>query len=738
MDKPALQDNLKSEVPSAELVGGVISPTRFWAFLCRFISGKALFNGPILRHHEAVWSSLPKESVDHLVDKDPVFLKALNPHSTEWIVLPLRLGFIGLVYFICYFITFGPLSITIWHIAAAAIVAPILLRVLLLFSERVLNNQDIENIARGQYPMVVWLCFTFYIDCVYTVVKAKVLLIGDARKTKQIREAAEVFDERTNAKYAADGRFYFDFVADTGDGFNATYTVANLMGRKNLTINERREDGSVVQNTIPRAQVVVHGGDICYPITNFINLYYRFVQPYSWAFPKSSGNGEKMYLAAGNHEYLDGLEGFRNILLPFQHIGGWLTPQRGSYFAITLPYGWVMFVLDIGPEPEDIDEHQLEYFKSIELDDDDRLIMVYHVPDWIKCGHLDFSNMKRVQAWRKELGSKLRLVLAGDLHYYKRMELGEENEEIVQVVDEASPNCFTTSKRQYIVAGHGGAFAHATHFPMLEQMPLVEDNETETKTQHLKTVMDYPSLEQSRNLWGHKGPRMFITTPTHIYSRVIAALYMVAFMNIYPATYTTGSVTFEVLVEATVSGAFFYIVAAWFFVTHTILVVANQQVKLHNIHKVLLLVILHTAAHIAFAFLFRYAVDLGLFAAAINQDLSEDGVVFGYCLSANLLMYTLGTLFGPLVSTLYFWFAVHLLDWHYNESFGIIAVDAYRGFCRFAINQSGDVDLYTIVSDVSPKEWFITERTQEKPAYLDSKKLAYHLLERVTITKDEL
>ena len=737
--------SLKGETPqTAAVASGVITPAFVWQVFVRFISGKPLFEEPILRHAsqtKEVWSHLSGEVKAHSVDNDLWILKLLNPYNMEVLVMIVRLAVIFGGFVLMFFIDHGELSVATWAILGAAVAAPVILRFLLFFSERVLNITDIRCKALGQYPMVVWLCFTFYMEMIYTVVKNIVLRVGDARKTSSIRDAAEVFDERTGAKLDDDGRFYFDFVADTGDGFNGTFSVASLMGRKRLNVFEIDENGNTRERELPRANVVVHGGDICYPLSNFNNLFYRFIQPYSWAFPKAAGTGEKMYLAAGNHEYMDGLAGYKDVLLPTGHIGGWLTPQRGSYFAIRLPHDWILFVVDIGPEPEDIDDHQLEYFNSIELGDDEKVIMLYHVPDWIKCGHLGFSNMKKVQAWRKELGSRLRLVLTGDLHYYKRMEIDETdgNEYVVEPnPDEIQTNCFTTTKRTYLVAGHGGAFAHATHFPLLSRVPLVEGEDADSvDPKFLITKKDYPSINDSKLLWTNSAPIMFITTGTHIYSRVLAGLYMIAFVNISPLTYSSGVVDFAELALTAFTGPFIYVVLAWFFVTHAIMVLANQPVTCRTLPSALVLIIFHSLAHIAIAFVFRYVVDLFLFGTIDEQSRGSSEEVFGYCLAANISVYFVGTLFGPLVSTLYFHLAVHIFDWHYNETFGIICVDSYRGFCRFAINPNGDLDLYSIACDASPKDWVLSQPSDEAPALLESPSHDYYLLEKVTITKEE-
>lgn len=156
-----------------------------------------------------------------------------------------------------------------------------------------------------------------------------------------------------------------------------------------------------------------------------------------------------------------------------------------------------------------------------------------------------------------------------------------------------------------------------------------------------------------------------------------------------------------------------------------------------NFCTVVFLIVAHTLAHIAVAFFLRFAVDVSLFAAFSEKNLEEPKWIFSYCFCANIYLYILGTILGPVVSTIYFLLAVNIFGWHYNESSGIIGVDSYRGFCRFAINPNGDIDLYSIACDRSPSDWHTAQPTNTKPAKLDSPSLEYYLLERVAIAKSD-
>lgn len=52
---------------------------------------------------------------------------------------------------------------------------------------------------------------------------------------------------------------WFDFIADTGDGGNSTYSVARLLAQPSLFI--KADDSRL---TLPRGQLLLIGGDLAY------------------------------------------------------------------------------------------------------------------------------------------------------------------------------------------------------------------------------------------------------------------------------------------------------------------------------------------------------------------------------------------------------------------------------------------------------------------------------------------
>jgi len=678
--------------------------------------------------------------------QENVLIAALNPYSKRWDVVPIRIGFYIIGALIALVITFrGFHNLDMLGCAIGAIGAPLILRVSILISENWIFLYQYKKKQKAQYPMVTWLSFTLFMDCVYYFTNPN--KPEDCRLTDKVRDAAEIFDHRKDAKFEKDGRFYFDFVADTGDGFNATYSVANLIGKKSLKVTEHHQDGTTVETELPRAKVLVHGGDICYPFPTYENFLMRFVQPFGWAFPKSRSEGESIYFACGNHEYMDGNQGFRKFLLPRENIGGWKFSQQGTYCALKLPQGWWAFIIDLGPEPEDIDEYQLEFFDSIEMDSTDKIILVYHVPDWIKCGTMGYNNMEILRMWRRDLGDRVRLVLAGDLHYYRRMEVDEDEFETPEIVvkttnnNVAKVNCVVTDKQTFVIAGHGGGFGHSTDYPAVQRAELKGERK------FLEKKCDYPEPQVWKNIFAYRWPLMFITTTNHIYSRVLGAVYMILFMGVYPNTYAGLSWTSFFWTMG--RSAFFYYALGWLIVTHFIMVTANYAIP--NFSKLVtagVLITIHTMLHVLLAFVVRYGLDrffIFFYKREIWQvnkfDIQDELSwlqIAGYTLSLNLAMYLFGTIFAPFITACYFAMSIKVFDWHYNEAISMLQHPHHKGFCRFAINSNGDLDMYSIVVDRYAGKWkeiSPEKRTTEEPAKLQSQFLKHHLLERVTLKK---
>ena len=152
------------------------------------------------------------------------------------------------------------------------------------------------------------------------------------------------------------GDFWIDFVADLGDGFDATYTIARLLAEPALNINGQQ---------LSRGNVLVLGAirSIRPRVAKSIVTSLKGpTQRHCLAFPRRAR--ACLYAVPGNHDWYDGLTSFLRLFCHQRWIGGWLTQQKRSYFAVKLPHRWWLWGIDIQLEA-DIDLPQIEFFEKI-------------------------------------------------------------------------------------------------------------------------------------------------------------------------------------------------------------------------------------------------------------------------------------------------------------------------------------------------------------------------------------
>ena len=333
--------------------------------------------------------------------------------------------------------------------------------------------------SNNPYPRYRWQCFQ---DAVYFK------LLGVARASHDDLRRKYVDKKRTFDHSApppsATGSYFFDFVADTGDSFNGSYTVSSLMA------------GSVCG--LPAPSVVLHGGDLSYPWPQKHEMWNRFVLPLEYAKPKPivRGHGEdvSMYIVPGNHEWDDGLTTFDSLIVgELSTIGQYKIPQQASYFAIKLPRGWWVFGVDStdndGAE-KDIDDAQFDYFMDVykkQVGPDDSIIMINHVPEYFWNYCLGFEKGKRFCELRENLGDSFAAQFSGDMHFYKRYVSAAKDD-----------------GKQYIICGGGGGFGHSTANPVSDtavcNYPFTDGPEHD----ELSLCTDFPTQKEANRYFNRQ------------------------------------------------------------------------------------------------------------------------------------------------------------------------------------------------------------------------------------------
>ncbi|MEU4238856.1 metallophosphoesterase [Actinoplanes sp. NPDC026619] len=286
-----------------------------------------------------------------------------------------------------------------------------------------------------------------------------------------------------------DGEMWLDYVADLGDGFHATYSVAWLLAQDRLTI-----DGV----ELPRGQVLLMGGDQVYPLASGDGYESRMKGPYRAALPEPPADQPPPTLFAlpGNHDWYDGLTAFLRLFARRKdgHIGGWRTAQRRSYFAIKLPGDWWLFAMDeqFGAY---IDDPQLLYFEEAakNVTPQDRIILMTPSPKWVKAAE-DPATYDAIDYLIRTIlvptGADVRVLVSGDLHHYAR---------------------YSDEQRELITCGGGGAYLLATH--QLPEQLTVPPEETLTRSKSDSRTYPlrsrFPDKATSKRLsWGvfHRVP----------------------------------------------------------------------------------------------------------------------------------------------------------------------------------------------------------------------------------------
>jgi hypothetical protein len=295
-----------------------------------------------------------------------------------------------------------------------------------------------------------------------TAVKAGLSSVFGAYADK--RETIAAISEFEKYDYTWNKDLWIDYISDTGDGFNATYTMAHLLAQPAIAVKQT----NAVPINLPKAKILIFGGDQVYPTATRINYQNRLWGPYEHASPRSDKEPKAdLFAVPGNHDWYDGLNNFIKLFSQNRAMGNWQTKQKRSYFAIQLNSNTWLWGIDIQLDA-DIDRPQLEYFSKVTrefMEEGNQVILCSAEPSWVyhttktkqsSYKNLSFFECRYIQA--KNL--KLILSLAGDqhvfAHYSKTLDDGRIGHKII--------------------SGGGGAFMHPTH-NLPEALPGLEDGD---------------------------------------------------------------------------------------------------------------------------------------------------------------------------------------------------------------------------------------------------------------------
>lgn len=570
------------------------------------------------------------------------------------------------------------------------------------------------------------------------------------------------------------GDFWWDFMSDSGDGGNASYTVARAMQSPYLAVGVA-EGVQVydIGDSLPGGRLLVLGGDLAYPGASNEEYQYRFIEMWEAAKPNTDRSPLTVVSIPQNHDWFDNISSFsRHFVGDFDnHFLQAHTPQNRSYFATRLPHDWWILGFDFALVG-DLDRPQYEAFLSLikrkkdchltpeesakkPIQDGHNIILVYPEPYWTRPLGDDAGvgyprRYQRLEAELLSAGVKIRLRIAGDLHHYVR--------------ESATTGANLDYEDLLVTCGTGGAFLHPTHAKRVTRTKVLDRikdtnamtpdlekrvclgtqtaKELEGNQRQYKHQASYPSRETSKclsywNLVALFKPASLFGLFADDVKGGLAANITERLTEIWRGT-TKGNIMFPILL------GFLYLLAVYcnsfvfsksFEVDDFIAASKIGQKTLLDFiglwFKALFFSPLALGVHI---------ILLGLCGSIAHEDGFKsfllgmlNGVVhilaaatlfwIGSYYELNpyakgVMIFTGGVIAGGLLFGVYFTVLARLGGLA-NNGFSPIAHQGYKGFLRFRIDTQGNLHGYMIGTDAVPQRWVINDPDKKRPLWIE-------------------
>ncbi|PSS19760.1 Palmitoyltransferase [Actinidia chinensis var. chinensis] len=605
---------------------------------------------------------------------------------------------------------------------------------------------------------------------------------------RRVQDAQQ--DDLLYDHFSEKDEMWFDFLADTGDGGNSSYTVARLVAQHSIRLHSANE----VLN-LPRGDLLLIGGDLAYPNPSAFTYAKRFFRPFEYALQPppwykeehvavnkpelhcgvsklKQYDGPQCFVIPGNHDWFDGLQTFMRYICHRSWLGGWLMPQKKSYFALQLPKGWWVFGLDLALHC-DIDVYQFKFFSELikeKVGENDSVIIMTHEPNWLIDWYWDDKTGKNVSYLICEwLKGRCKLWMAGDLHHYMRHSY--------------VPSDKPANVQHLLVNGCGGAFLHPTH---------VFSNFNKFCGTSYKSEAAYPSFDDSSKI--ALGNILKFRKKNWQFDFIGGIIYFVLAFSMFPqckldhilqddafsghlwSFFSTAWDAFMFLLGhsfVSSAGAMLLLIAAFTFIPSKI-----------SWKRRLMISILHVSAHLAAALILMLLLEIGvemcirhkllatsgyhtlyqwyqsvesehfpdptglrvrieqwtfgLYPACIKylmsafdvpevmavtrtnickngmESLSRGEAVIYYA-SVFLYFWVFSTPVVSLVFGSYLYVCINWLHLHFDEAFSSLRIANYKAFTRFHIKQDGDLEVFTLAVDKVPKEWKVDPQWEAEP-----------------------
>jgi hypothetical protein len=525
------------------------------------------------------------------------------------------------------------------------------------------QSATVEELGFVRKPMVRWLDPRQLLDTSTRVVLSGIFGTYSDKREIQALMPGGIYD-RSNQE-----DLWLDYVADLGDGWDPTYTVATLLAAGTL---EPSLDGQT--HRTERGRILVMGGDAVYPVPKRADYENRTLGPYRAALPCTQDRHPELFAIPGSHDWYDGLVNFTSVFCRQYWIGGWKTRQNRSHFALKLPHGWWLWGVDI-QFGDFIDEAQVQYFSDVantEVGKGDRIILCTARAPGTRGSQPHLYAERNMQYFEREIvapsGAEVALkVTSGRHHYAHYRETG--------------------GVRHHVNAGGGGAFLHPTH-DLPEHLQL---EAAEGPAVSYERVTTYPSQHDSR--------------------RLRKRLWLLPVRNLAFAGFLGGVQVFLAVMLGLHRND-----------THESLGVADLWEALWTSPTAVLLIL---SMVVIFGAMVRFAHDAPgptrflLGAAHSTLQLASTGALMigASALSSSLglqgmssiaaflvFVAALGGLGGALGFAAYLW-VTNYLGFHANEAYAPLRVKDHKHFLRLHIGRDGALTVFPIGVDKVCRRW---------------------------------
>lgn len=495
---------------------------------------------------------------------------------------------------------------------------------------------------------------------------------------KEDRQGQDIVDEKRPRQ-----EIWIDYVADTGDGWNSTYTVASCVSQPQLTLND--PDGN--QHQTKQGDLLVFGGDEVYPTPSRKLYNERLIQPYETALRCTPPPHPHVFAIPGNHDWYDSLVSFTRLFISKHWFAGWWAPQSRSYFALKLPHGWWLLSTDV-QLGSDIDEPQVGYFRKVaeqmRLQETQektrvRIILCNAEPHWIYAktyGKYDsavYNENNFAFLEDKVLGRKVTVFLAGDLHHYRRHEVKEKD----------------GTTREKITAGGGGAFLHPTHGSDVSML-----NGGYTLQSSFPDVTTSKKLCRYNLIFPFLNPKFGLLTGL-LY--MLTSWAVMADIGHYGMS-QTGTAMNRAFHDTLISPvAVFWVLALfggfWLF-TDT-----------HSKWYRRIAGFLHGFAHVIATFFIGWSATYLGVSVLVSWKFHLLGHPYTWSFDfkhspqlilAGALIFIGGWIIGSFIMGVYLWVSLNIFGRHTNEAFSSLAIPDWKNFLRLRIDTSGNLTIYPI------------------------------------------